>query len=904
VRLWTFPENGAAQPTLQRVLRVPIAPAQDGALIPDLALSPDGQIVAVGGLDFGSEQKRDNAVYIFDVTTGRLVHRLGKNPTPMRRVAFSPDGKYLVAALASTEGLRVWDTRGWSLVAEDKDYGGRSPEGLAFASTGKLYTVSPDGYLRRYGPDFKLEMKSKTLGDNQPRGIAVHPNGDRLAVGFVPRGSFEKSNLTIDVYDAQSLTRLYSAAGAAAGEVAWSANGQFLYAEGYDSTKQGYEQFGSIRIWDQEGRGAGRNVAVVPDRQILSIVPCGNDIAVSTQGATFGLMSVTGEKRVWRESVLPDMRWKIHQDFTVSEDGAKVRFGLDIATSTDPATLRVRRPVMFDVAAGRLSDASQADGSLAAADTESLKLTDLTGRAPKLDGKPLEFDLASGESSYAAAIASGGDQFVLGTSQYLRAFDRNGKLMWKVKTPTPVEGVNIPRGGKFVVAAYRNGTIHWHRLSDGKEILTLLVNSRTLDWLLWTPQGYYTSSVNGDQYVGWHLNKGLEQAAEFISAARLKKHLYRPDIVKRAFEIADADAAVREAGLTGFKLADLANHTPPEFRIIDPGDRTRANKSPVAVTLELSATNDPVQSLDAKVNGLQVTPRDVRDIDQPSKSSETRALNIPLEKGENHIQITARNGIGETVQDLFVYLDEEGLLNKKGKLFIVAVGVDKYPKLGSRYTLRYAGADARLMIDTLTKKAGPLHTDVIPKLLVSDGDVPPTKANIEDALGTFRDAGPNDTVILFLASHGVNDGADYLMIPEDAELNAGRWRPSSVVTWSVLQKALQDAQGKRIMFVDTCHASGAYSPRLVKDAADANIVVFSATDKDTEAQETTKLGHGVFTYAVSEGINGGADFGKKGLINMWALAEYVSDEVKRLTNDEQDPVISTSGVKNFLLATP
>jgi uncharacterized caspase-like protein len=261
--------------------------------------------------------------------------------------------------------------------------------------------------------------------------------------------------------------------------------------------------------------------------------------------------------------------------------------------------------------------------------------------------------------------------------------------------------------------------------------------------------------------------------------------------------------------------------------------------------------------------------------------------------------------VGETVQDLLVYLDREGVLDKKGRLFIVAIGVDKYKKLGDQYTLRYSGADARLMVDTLTKKAGPLHTDVISKLLVSDGDTPPTKANIEDALALFRDANPEDTVILFIASHGVNDGADYLMIPEDAERNeAGRWRPSSVVSWTVLQKALQDAQGSRIMFVDTCHSSGAYSPRLVKDAADANIVVFSATDKDTEAQETSKLGHGVFTYAVSQGINGGADFGKQGRVNMWALAEYVSDEVKRLTNDEQEPVFSGSGVKNFALAMP
>jgi hypothetical protein len=122
---------------------------------------------------------------------------------------------------------------------------------------------------------------------------------------------------------------------------------------------------------------------------------------------------------------------------------------------------------------------------------------------------------------------------------------------------------------------------------------------------------------------------------------------------------------VREAGLSDFKLIDLVSHTPPEFRIVDPGDKTHADKSPVAVRLDLGANNDPVTGFDVKVNGRQVTPRDVRDIPQPTKGAETKNLNIPLEKGENHIQVVARNGVGETVQDLLVYLDREGVLNKK-----------------------------------------------------------------------------------------------------------------------------------------------------------------------------------------------------------------------------------------------
>ncbi|MBO0754855.1 MAG: caspase family protein, partial [Bradyrhizobiaceae bacterium] len=862
-RLWALPESGTGEPKLQQVLRVPIGPADNGK-VDSVALSPDGRLVAVGGY-----QGLDNGVYIFDAETGKLLRRLGKLTRVIAHLTFSSDGRYLAATLWGGGGLRVWDTTGWSLVGEDKDYGGKDSHGAAFDTADRLYTVANDGFLRRYGPDFKLEAKSKTVGGADPYSIAVHPKDDRVAVGF-------DHGLAVEVYETRDLQRLFAAdlAGLDRGNffwsVAWSVDGMRLYGAGGNLVRGG----GLLRIWEQEGRVKARDV-ILSGNTIDELMPCRDVIAVGTQDPAFGLIRTTGEKQIWQEGDKPDMRGKRGNDFTVSADGSQVRFGLGLFS---------QKPVLFDLIAGRLIDQPSLAAGLAAPDTKTLKVTDwINNGVPKLNGTPLQ--LTQYETARSVAIAPGGDRFVLGADWNMRAYGTDGKQLWRKPVPGIAWGVNVPRSGKLVVAAYDDGTIRWHRLSDGEEVVALFVNAKTHEWVLWTPQGYYASSIEGDHMVGWHLNKGWEQAGEFVTATRLKKHLYRPDIVKRAFELADADAAVREAGLSGFKLADLASHAPPEFRIVDPRDNTRADKSPVAVKLELSDTDDPVTGFDIKVNGRQVTPRDVRDIDQPTKEAETRTLNIPMEKGENHIQILAHNRVGETVHDLLVYLDREGVLDRKGRLFIVAVGIDKYAKLGDRYTLRYAGADARLMLDTLTKKAGPLHTEVISKLLVSDGDMPPTKGNIEDALAIFRDARPEDTVILFLASHGVNDGPNYLMIPEDAERNdVGRWRPSTIVKWSDLQQALQDAQGSRIMFVDTCHSSGAYSSRLVKDAADANIVVFSATDKDTEAQETSKLGHGVFTYALSEGINGGADFGKKGLVNVLSLGAYVSDEVKRMTN--------------------
>ena len=44
-----------------------------------------------------------------------------------------------------------------------------------------------------------------------------------------------------------------------------------------------------------------------------------------------------------------------------------------------------------------------------------------------------------------------------------------------------------------------------------------------------------------------------------------------------------------------------------------------------------------------------------------------------------------------------------------------------------------------------------------------------------------------------------------------------------------LKEAMERAKGRRLLFVDTCHAGNAYNVRLEKDSVDAHIAVISAT---------------------------------------------------------------------------
>jgi hypothetical protein len=78
------------------------------------------------------------------------------------------------------------------------------------------------------------------------------------------------------------------------------------------------------------------------------------------------------------------------------------------------------------------------------------------------------------ERSRSLAVHPNRDRFVLGVDWSLRAFDAKGTQLWRRDVPDTVWGVNITGDGRLVVAAYRDGTIRWHRMTDGVELLAFM----------------------------------------------------------------------------------------------------------------------------------------------------------------------------------------------------------------------------------------------------------------------------------------------------------------------------------------------------------------------------------------------------------------------------------------------
>ena len=103
----------------------------------------------------------------FDRASGKLLRRIPGLPNVIGHLSFSPDGRYLAAALWGANGVRVYRTRDWQQVGADKDYGSDSYS-ADFDRGGRLVTTSYDGYLRLYDRSFKLIAKKRAPGGKQP----------------------------------------------------------------------------------------------------------------------------------------------------------------------------------------------------------------------------------------------------------------------------------------------------------------------------------------------------------------------------------------------------------------------------------------------------------------------------------------------------------------------------------------------------------------------------------------------------------------------------------------------------------------------------------------------------------------------------------------------------------------
>ena len=895
VRVWDISGGGK----LLRTLRPPAAGGQEGQIYA-VAVSSDAKTVACGGIT-GSGQKSGACLYLFDLATGGLTRRLDGLPGYAQHLAYTPDGCFL-AVVMGKGGMRVYRLPDYVLVAEDKDYGDLAKWVESDPAGSRLATGCWDGFIRLYDLSVlkvrdasspkALAPVSKTRppGGPRPWGLAFSPDGTRLAVG-------QQYSPKVDVLEVKgnALEHSYSPDTSGVGgppstdlrAVAWSSDGRFLYAGGFYILKGFYQ----VRKWANGGRGSHKDLPMRVDLTFFHLLSLrSGGIAYCAGDGSVGMMNDRDEIVLLGAKVLSAFIGN-YDGFLLSSDGSAIQFAYEPG-SKSPALFSLKDRRLTNASSGAWAELS-AGYTFQAPITAGLGISDWKGSlSPKLEGKPLPL---RNELAQSLAIKPDRSGFLLGTTYTLHLFDSAGKESWRAKTPSAAWGVNT--NGQVAVAAHGDGTIRWYRLSDGKELVALFPHADRKRWVLWTPTGYYDASPGGEDFIGWHVNNGMEQAADFYTISRFRSTYYRPDVIDQVLKTLDEGEAIRmaneESGRRQAAEISVRDKLPPVVTIASPADGADVSGTPVKVQYS-ARSPQPLTGLKVLVDGRPVSAEGADLV----KESGELFVSVPARDCEVSVIAENRHAASEPATVRLRWKGAAAAKEEfqiKPKLYVLAVGISQYQNAELR--LDFAAKDALDFGSVWNEQKGRMYSGVEVRSLT---DAQATKGNILDGLEWLqRQVTQKDVAIVFFAGHGINDSNGmFYFLPEDADPERLK---RTGISQSDITSTVATIAGKVLVFMDACHSGNlmgktkrrgmVVTSAVVNELASAEngAVVFSSSTGRQYSQENPEWGNGAFTKGLVEGLKGKADYKGVGRVTMNMLDLYVSERVKELTKGQQTP---------------
>jgi len=465
--------------------------------------------------------------------------------------------------------------------------------------------------------------------------------------------------------------------------------------------------------------------------------------------------------------------------------------------------------------------------------------------------------------------------------------------------------------GQLLVSGSADQTVRLWEIASGKLLLSIF-HGNDGEWVAWTEDGFYTASAKGDAYVGYHINRGDGQAADYVGLDQIGRHFYRPDLVAKTVQGGHEREIAAELARIGSIDQLIANGLPPEVRVLNASGETSQQRN-FTLQVAIKPLNGGIGTVRYFVNGAEIASTTVRS-EAPSvirrsgviKDDEQYAEKpLTLPDGDNTVTVIAcnkNNTICSRGSQLTRNVHDPQ--SKQPSLHILAVGISSYRDRD--LNLKFAANDAQTLSQRLQQQAQGLYRTVhTPVTLVNEN------ATIEKIEKAFADIAkrvePNDVFVLFMAGHGMAWQGDYHFIPWDAVYE----NSESLIRASLSQQMLADLlkripTAKSLIVLDSCSA-GQFATDLAEgkqlamltrgDISDKSAIdrLMRATGRYVLAA-TTEKGyaleghdqHGVFTWALLEGLKGHASRSgsSDGSISLDDLANYVRAEVPKITQQK------------------
>jgi len=485
-----------------------------------------------------------------------------------------------------------------------------------------------------------------------------------------------------------------------------------------------------------------------------------------------------------------------------------------------------------------------------------------------------------------------------------------------------VRSVSFSPDGKRIMSAATDGTIKLWDAATGALICTTVCDDAG-DFATWTPDGYFVATERAQREFVYAV-----QGTTILPIERLAERYYQPAVI-RARVLGEPDPSLGA-------VADIRKGVTPAplVRFASPraGEAVAVKAEAYRVVVEVTDQGGGVDEVRLYQNGKLVSeenrgfaadlsrskagaagasPVTVSATASPSaREVLTRTFDVRLAPGVNALRAVALNRERTESSPALAEVVLEGA-QPTAALYVLAVGVNRYKN--ERLSLSFSRPDAEAVVAALEKGGAAIFSRIEKRTLFDEAA---TRAGIEAAVGEIAAvARPGDAFAFYFAGHGVmSEGGEgrapeFYLVPHDVRRLYGD--DEGLAAKGVPASLLRDLSRrvpaqKQLLVLDACQSGGALQTFAMRGAAEekamyqlarsSGVVLLAATGTEQAAAEVGKLGHGIFTYALLQGLAGAADGGAApdGKVTVKELESYLNDRVPELTREHrgaaQDPL--------------
>jgi len=867
--------------------------------IETVAFSPDGSKIASAG--------HDRNIILWDADTGQLWKSLSGHQDLITSVDFSPAGNILCSS--SRDGtIRIWD---WNRGVTLKTMGtsGKSIECIKFASDDQhIFSAGQDHTVTLW--DVVSAQKVKTIGSHEATAVslALHPTKPIIVSGG-------RDNLILEWdLSADKKKCIYGCEPTTISRLALSSGGDYLVAGLGDN---------SIRVWNLV---SGRQEKILSGHsdwiETVAFSPDGKTIASGSLDRSIKVWDICSGKEKYTLAGHKDSV----QSLVFSPDG-KI-----LASVSQDKTIK-----LWDVSSGQrmcslssnryspLCVAFHPSGEYFATGDDRGNISIYKTATPALQ-KVLQHDkeaittlvfspdgrwLATGSSGHSPVIlwdfSSGritkkmsGHQswleslfFSSDGNTLCAACDDHLLYLWNVASgrliktlaghSNSVRSAILLPGNSLLVSGSRDGTIRFWDVVAGKNTLTINV-FRGRDWVIVNGQGEFDGSPNGIANMHYVLDESV------IPFESLTQQCHFPGILSTVSKLQITQMPV--PGIDFLQKIKL----PPLVEILSPPDGTVTDQPDINITVKATDCGGGVAVIRLYHNGKLVAEKQRRIMELPTTRQRTEKFMIELSSGVNQFQAIALNEEGtESLPATISVIARRKVA--PCRLFVISVGINEYPNAADK--LKCAQADALAFSQAVQAGAKPIFSEVDIQSLF---DHHATRKGIESAFEKVcASARPQDVFIFFFAGHGLlteesSKPGQFYLAPSDVDRLSGfqaTLKEKGISAEQLLTLSVKVPARKQLLILDCCDAAGVLRPFRLRGPAEARaiaqlarssgVAIIASSGPGEAAIESSELGHGIFTYALLEGMKGKADTNQDRQVTVLELMAFLHDIIPQLS---------------------